>query len=173
MPRPIIGSLPVLLSLVMTSVAGTQEPTRAVAVSLSYGVSQFDLSGTGNARMLALRVERMFSRRGILEGGVVVARPGQQFGDTTTLVIPEVQAQLQLAVGRVAPYLGAGIGWAFDFRDEADGGTQNDVTASVAAGLRGWFTDRFGARAELRVRGFGTRFTGTAAEWTGGLALRF
>lgn len=54
-----------------------------------------------------------------------------------------------------------------------DTGTQNDVTMSVAAGLRGWFTERFGARAELRVRGFGWRFTGTAAEWTGGLALRF
>ena len=173
MPRRIIGSLTLPLALAMAGVAHPQEPTRLAAVSLSYGVSQFDLSGTGDARMIALRVERLFSRRGILEGGVVVARPGQQFGDTTTLVIPEVQAQLQLAVGRVAPYLGAGLGWAFDFRDEADGGTQNDVTTSVAAGLRGWFTDRFGARADLRVRGFGTRFTGTAAEWTGGLALRF
>lgn len=171
--RTLARSLSLLLLLALPEVARAQEPDRTVAISLSYGVSQFDLSGTGDARMYAVRMERLFSRRGILEGGVVVARPGQQFGDTTTLVIPEVQAQLQLAVGRVAPYVGAGLGWAFDFRDEADGGTQNDVTTSVAAGLRGWFTDRFGARAELRVRGFGTRFTGSAAEWTGGLALRF
>jgi len=58
--------------------------------------------------MIAIRLERMFSRRGVLEGGVVFARPKQQFGDTTTYVIPEVQAQLQFGVGRVAPYLGAG-----------------------------------------------------------------
>ena len=172
MPR-CIGSLTLLLSLAMTGIAGAQERTRPLAVSLSYGVFQFDLSGTGDARMFALRAERMFSRRGLLEGGVVVARPGQQFGDTTTLVIPELQAQLQLGVGRVAPYLGTGVGWAFDFRDEADGGTQHDITMSVAAGLRGWFSDRFGARAELRVRGFGTGFSGSSAEWTGGLALRF
>jgi hypothetical protein len=171
--RHILGALTLLLSLATAVAAHAQEPIHRTAVSLSYGVSQFDLSGTGDARMIALRVERMFSRRGILEGGVVVARPGQQFGDTTTLVIPEVQAQFQLAIGRVAPYLGAGMGWAFDFRDEDDGGTQNEVTMSVAAGIRGWFTERFGARAELRVRGFGSRFTGSAAEWTGGLALRF
>ena len=172
MPRRVVTSLAFLLSLATAEVARAQEPTRTVAVSLSYGVSQFDLSGTGDARMIALRVERMFSRRAILEGGVVVARPGQQFGDTTTLVIPEVQAQLQLAVGRVAPYLGAGMGVAFDFRDDAHGGTQTDVSISVAGGLRGWITDRVGVRAELRVRGFGWRFWGSAAEWTGGLALR-
>ncbi len=53
---------------------------------------------------------------------------------------------------------------AFDFREQEHGGTQSDLTISAACGIRRWFTDRFGARAELRVRGMGTRFTGSAAE---------
>jgi hypothetical protein len=173
MPRPILGPLALLISLVITDVAGAQEPARTVAVSVSYGVFQFDLSGTGDARMIALRVERVSPRWLVLEGGVVVARPGQQFGDTTTLVIPEAQTQFQLVLGRVAPYLGVGMGMAFDLRDEVDGGTQRRLTLSGATGLRAWFTERFGARAELRIRGFGSNFGGSSAEWTGGLALRF
>jgi hypothetical protein len=122
--------------------------------------------------MIAARVERTLGRVGILEGSLLVARPSQQFGDTTTYVIPEVQAQAQLPLGRVAPYLGAGIGVARDFRKDVHGGTRTDVTLSAAGGLRAWVTQRFGARAELRVRGIGTRFQGSAAEFTVGAALR-
>jgi hypothetical protein len=49
---------------------------------------------------------------------------------------------------------------------------KNDVTMSVAAGIRGRITQRLDARAELRVRGFGWSLVGSTAEWTGGLALR-
>jgi hypothetical protein len=149
-----------------------QEPAaRRTAVSLSYGTFDYDLSGTGNTWMIAARVERPLTRVVLIEGGIVFARPEQQFGDTTTFVIPEVQAQIQIP-RRLAPYLGAGIGLAMDFREEEFGGTLTEVTFSGAVGLRAWLTDRFGARAELRVRGIGTNFAGSVAELTVGAALK-
>lgn len=59
-----------------------------------------------------------------------------------------------------------------DFRQEIHGGTETDITFSAAGGLRAWITERLGARAELRLRGVGRRFTGSAAEWTLGAAWR-
>jgi hypothetical protein len=142
------------------------------SIAVGAGVSQFDLSGTGTAPVFTARVDYPLGRVLLAEGGVAVARPDQQFGDTTTFVVPEVGVQIQLP-RRVAPYLGVGVGAALDFRRERDGGTVSDPTFSGAAGVRAWLTERVGLRGELRVRGIGTRFTGSAAEWTGGAALRF
>jgi hypothetical protein len=164
-----------VVTLAISTHAFAQEDANRLrpSVSLSYGLFQFDLSGTGDSRMWAARVEKPLNRFLLAEGGVLFARPGQQFGDTTTFVVPEVQLQGQLPLGPVAPYIGGGLGMAFDLRDDQAGGTQSDVTLSVAGGLRAWFTQVLGARAELRVRGIGSRFTGSAAEWTLGAALRF
>ena len=144
------------------------------AVSLSAGAFQYDLSGTGTAPMLAARAELPLSRFFFVEGGVAVARPAQQFGATTTFLAPELQLQVQapLAGGRVAPYLGLGGGGALDLRGAAYGGNYNTYTASGAAGLRCWLSDNFGLRGELRVRGIGKTFGGSAAEWTLGTSWK-
>ena len=142
------------------------------AVSVAAGVSQFDLSGTGSARVVAVRAERPLARALLAEVGVAVARPRQQFERTTTLVIPEVALQLQLPA-RVAPYVGVGVGDAMDFRPESVGGLRQQLTVSGAAGVRAWLGERLGVRGELRVRGIGRNFAGSTAEWTGGAALRF
>ena len=109
-----------------------------------------------------------------MEGGVTAARPDQQFGARTTFLAPEAQLQRQLPVagGRVAPYLGAGAGAALDLRRGRFGGTRADLTVSGAGGLRAWLSEQVGLRAELRVRGMGRRFTGSAAEWTLGASWR-
>jgi hypothetical protein len=168
------AALTLLLIIVLPAVAPSQttSPSPRSAISLSYGLFQYDLSGTGDARILAVRAERPLATFALLEGGVAFARPAQQFGDTTTYVITEAQLQGQWPLGRVAPYLGGGIGLAMDFRQEIHGGMQTDVTLSAAGGLRAWITERLGARAELRLRGVGWRFTGSAAEWTLGAAWR-
>jgi hypothetical protein len=144
------------------------------AVSLAAGAFQFDLSGTGTAPMVAGRAEFPLNQFFLAEGGLSVARPKQQFGGTTTFFVPEaqLQAQLPLAGGHVAPYLGVGAGYAIDRRTSAFGGTRSDPTFSGATGVRYWLTDAFGLRAELRVRGVGTGFGGSAAEWTLGTAWR-
>lgn len=154
-----------------TAVAQAVAPSRAF--SISAGASQFDLSGTGTAPMGAIRADLPLASFLLVEAGVGVARPEQQFGERTTLVIPEAQVQFQLPIGPVLPYVGVGGGLAMDFRPDDAGGTQTEVTGSAAGGLRWWITPRAGARAELRVRGIGDNFSGSTAEWTAGLMWRF
>jgi hypothetical protein len=144
------------------------------AVSVNAGAFQFDLSGTGTAPMIAGRAELPVNRYFIAEAGLLAARPEQQFGAKSTFLAPELQLQLQapLADGRIAPYLGAGAGLAMDLRNSRYGGNQTDPTISGATGVRYWLTDALGLRAELRVRGIGSGFAGSAAEWTLGTSWR-
>ena len=145
----------------------------APTISASVGIMQYDLSGVGDSWMAAVRFDQpLATRYWLLEGGLVLARPGQQFGDTTTFAVAEAQLQLQWPTIRLSPYLGAGGGIALDLRDDADGGVQSDLTLSVSGGGRFQLRERLGMRAELRVRGIGTGFTGSTAEWTLGLSWR-
>src|SRR5258708_38725872 len=99
-----------------------QDDASRTAVSLSGGISQFDLSGAGTAPLGAVRIERPLERWLVAEGGILVTRPRQQFGEITTFIVPEFQLQLQTPK-RVAPYVGAGFGRAFDIRSDQFGGT--------------------------------------------------
>jgi hypothetical protein len=141
------------------------------AISLSLGVSQFDLSGTGNTSIVAVRGEYPLLPALLIEGGVTVARPQQAFSDRATLLMPELQLQLQLPK-RVAPFIGLGTGFAHDGVIARYGGDANQMTFSGAAGLRAAITRQVGLRAELRVRYFGAGFTGATADWTVGAAWR-
>ncbi|HEU4586829.1 MAG TPA: outer membrane beta-barrel protein [Gemmatimonadaceae bacterium] len=141
------------------------------ALSLSAGIAQFDLSGTGTTSIIALRGEYPLVPALLVEGGVAIARPDQQFGIDGTLLMPEVQLQLQLPK-RVAPYIGIGTGFAHDGAVARYGGDANRITFAGAAGLRAAMTRQAGVRAELRVRYFGTGFNGTTADWTFGFSWR-
>ena len=163
----------ILITLLLAAAPlGAQTPPFAPTISLSGGMMQFDLSGTGDTPMAALRIEAPYSRLFLLEGGIVGARPRQQFGDTTTFVVLEGQGQLQFPIFIFRPYLGAGAGVAIDFRDEDDGGDRDWLTMTVAGGVRAPIRDRLGIRAELRVRELGREFTGSTAEWTLGASWR-
>jgi hypothetical protein len=159
----------VVLALSMPAIASAQ--SERTAVSANFGVMQFDLSGTGEAPMFAVRFDQELGNIFLAEAGFLFARPKQQFGAKTNLFIPEVQLQAQFPA-RFAPYLGVGAGMAFDFRGERFGGTESNVTVSGAGGVQLRFNDRFGARGELRVRGIGSEFSGSAAEWTLGANFR-
>ena len=170
-----LAKLVVLTTLVVDAAAVTQAQgplTTARTIAVSAGASQFDLSGTGVAPMLALRVAFPFARVLVFEGGTILARPAQQFGATTTLVIPELGLQLQVP-RPVAPYIGVALGEAFDVRPQQFGGVLENLTVSGALGIRAALAARAGAITELRVRGIGSEFTGGAAEWTIGGLLRF
>jgi hypothetical protein len=152
--------------------AAAAESRRPIG-SLSVGVMQFDLSGTGSAPMVALRVDLPWSTHLWFEPGVSIARPDQQFGARSTFVVAEVHAHAMLPLGGFAPYLGGGIGRAFDVRDEEFGGTQAELSLAGAVGVRAQLSARAGARAELRIRTLSTELTGWSAEWTAGLSWRF
>lgn len=142
------------------------------ALSLSAGISQFDLSGTGTTSIIALRGEYPLVPVLLIEGGVTIARPQQALGERGTLLMPELQLQLQLP-RRVAPFIGLGTGFAHDGVVARYGGDANRITFSGAAGLRAAITRQVGLRAELRVRYIGTGFNGSTADWTLGAGWRF
>jgi len=170
--RPQLAAVALLLVAAATPALAQSGAVARPSLSVAAGVSQFDLSGTGTAPVVSARVDYPLGRALIAEGGVAVARPDQQLGARTTLVVPEVGLQLQYPA-RLAPYVGVGTGAAIDFRGSENGGTDADLTLSGAAGVRAWVTDRMGLRGELRVRGIGRNFAGSTAEWTAGAAIRF
>jgi hypothetical protein len=136
------------------------------AFSVVGGVSQFDLSGTGSTPFAAVRLEVPITAF-ILEGSLGALRPKEQIG-TRTYIVPEAQLQWQLFPIVIHPYLGAGVGW---FRAVSGPDPHpNDLTVSASGGVR--VNLPFAGlrlRGELRVRGIGPGFTGSAAEWTVGL----
>jgi hypothetical protein len=148
---------------------GAQDGLR---LTLAAGVSEFDLSGTGDAFTAAARLDGEIRPALLWEGSLGFTFVAQQFGDTTTFVVSEAQVQLQWPA-RLAPYIGVGAGLALDFRDEEDGGTQTDPTFSGAVGARFDLTEALGLRAELRLRGVGDSFQGSTAELTAGVGWRF
>ena len=144
------------------------------SVTLSAGAFQYDVSGNRPAPMLAARGELPISRHLLVEGGLTAARADQRFNGMTTFIAPEaqIQAQIPLAGLWVAPYVGAGVGAAFDRRNGPLGAVQRDLTVSAATGVRYWLSEQRGLRAELRLRGIGSGLTGTAAEYTLGSSWR-
>ena len=145
---------------------------RRPSVTLSAGAFQYDRFGTGTAPVLAARGEVPLSSLFVLEGGLTTARPERRLGGLTTLVVPEAQLQAQLPTGPwVAPYIGAGIGAAFD-RSARAIGADRELTLSAATGVRYWLSEDRALRAELRVRRVGPELGGTAAEWTLGSSWR-
>jgi hypothetical protein len=162
----------VLVASALFGFAGHAAAQDAMRLSLSAGVSDYDLSGTGSSFTASGRADFPLRRSIRIEGGIGALFPKQQFGDTTTVILPEGQIQLELD-RRVSPYLGVGAGLAMDFRDEVDGGTLLDPTVNGAVGVRAHLINALGVRAELRLRYHGRRFQGSSADITGGITWRF
>ena len=145
-----------------------QQPSPAVA--LVAGAFQYDLSGVGTAPFAGLRLELPRSRAIVLEPGLTVARYAPQGSATDVwLLIPEVQLQLVRPGGRVRPFVGVGAGSSVAF---GSGRTESDLTLSAGAGVRLRLSAAWAGRAELRLRAIDP-WTGSAAEWTLGLARHF
>jgi len=140
-------------------------------LNLAAGLSVWDLSGTGNSVIFAARIDRPLGPQWLVgEGSLSTFRTDEQSGSNTYL-IPEVQLQVQVPRA-VAPYIGGGLG-AFS-RVAGDVSRPTQLTTSAAAGVRLWGVIPRGViRAELRLRGIGRKFTGSAFETTGGFGWSF
>lgn len=135
---------------------------------LAGGVSHFDLSGTGSAPIAAARIDLPLFPL-IAEASLTAFRPNEQNGVRRSYIIPEAQLQFQLFPMFVRPYIGIGAGY---FRAiTGPDPHRNDVTYSASAGIRaGLPTLPFSLRTEVRVRGIGSGFAGSATEWTIGIS---
>ena len=162
-----ITGLTVLIALPAAGQSSSVVSRPRHAAALVAGASQFDLSGTGTTGVFGARVETELRRWLVAEGALVFFRPMEQFGGRLRYTITEAQLQLQLP-GRVfRPYLGVGGGYVFAQGNDMRG------TGSVAAGVRVALRPSLDLRSELRVRGIGSSFSGSTAEWTIGLGYRF
>jgi hypothetical protein len=167
--RPVSLSAAALALSAASAAAQTATPPPAgPGITLAAGVMNFDLSGTGNTAVGAIRADFPLSRIFAVEAAVAVAKPDQQFG-SSTIVFPEVQLQASAPLGRIAPYAGVGVGI---YRLSAPGGDNSDVTFSAGVGARMGITDRVGLVLDGRIHEVGTGFNGTTAELTVGVRLR-
>ena len=169
-------SLALSITLSLLSFAGARALNAQVAppsgsgLALMGGAAQYDLSGTGTTGVVALRFDDMPKRWLVTELSLAYLHPPMQSGGRETLLIPEGQLQVQAPFSFVMPYLGIGGGAAFA---HGGGQTETTATASVATGLRIVLPNApVSLQAELRVRGIGSSFSGSTAEWTGGLRWR-
>jgi hypothetical protein len=160
-----------LFSVTGASVLSAQAaPLSGAGVALMGGAAQYDLSGTGTTGVVSLRIDDMPKRWLVTELALGLLHPPMQSGARETLLIPEGQLQVQLPFSYVMPYLGLGGGAVFA---HGDGRSETTATASVATGLRIVLPNApVTLQAELRVRGIGESFSGSTAEWTGGLRWR-
>jgi len=166
------SALTLVAALLCATAAGAQQaPARATTASIIGGVSQWDLSGTGTSPFLGARIDRELNSVFLGEAGVTAMRPAEQFGERVTYLFPEVQLQAQLPFRVVRPYLGVGGGYGIA---SSRGEHSSEGTVAGAGGVRILVPNSSTTlRAELRVRGVGTGFTGSTAEWTLGVGHRF
>ena len=134
-------------------------------IGFSAGVAQFDMAGTGTAPFGALRLERELTSWLVGDLALGLIRPDEQISSRQTYVVPEAQLQVQRTLGRVRPYLGAGMGML----KSLNGSARTYAIFSGATGARVAVTNALDLRGELRVTGQ----SATLAQWTLGLARRF
>ena len=167
----IVAAMAVALSStpIFAQDAGLELPRHKRAIGVVVGLTQFDLSGTGNTLLVGARAETELQPWLIGEAALGVFRPEEQFLARATYFTPELQLQLQLPTFNVRPYIGVGLGYFLAASKRA-----SQATASTAGGLRITVPGApMDLRAELRVRGIGRNFSGSTAEWTAGASYRF
>ena len=165
------GALVLAAAAALPAPAAAQDEMSA-SVALVGGAFQYDLSGTGTVPFGGVRLSLPMHAWIVIEPGLTYAAYDAQDGEGVPLLIPEAQLQGRIEMGRVDPFLGLGAGGVFDLREDRSGGELLVSTYSAAAGARAWLGRGWTGRAELRVRGV-DGFTGSAAEWTLGIARYF
>jgi hypothetical protein len=91
-----------LIVAVVALIFSAAEQARAQNISISGGLMNYDLSGTGNTASVAVAADWRLIGNWLVEGGLTYARPEQQFNDRTNFFLPEVQIQYQFPKGRLA-----------------------------------------------------------------------
>jgi hypothetical protein len=142
------------------------------SVAIYRGTSEYDLSGVDQAATTAIRVTRELSTLFAIEGGMSYVELREQFGQSK-VYMPEAMLQLQLPIGRFAPYIGVGAGLGIDVPNDPDLSTNTDPTFLAGAGLRIDLPYNLMLGVDGRIRAFETRFTGTGSEASIGIGYRF
>lgn len=170
LPRPTSGWLvaasAVLLLARASADAGAQERT---ALTVSGGPAPYDLSGTGTAWVVGAEVSRALAGRMLwVEAGTRLFSYQSQGESTITHLFPEAGLRLQLPVGPIRPYVGAGAGASA----VVQGPGETELTLHALLGLRIAANPNWHLRPEMRVRSVDP-WTGTVADFSLGVGYRF
>lgn len=164
----ILGLVPAAFLLFGSpAIVDAQDPERALSVLA--GPTEYDLSGTGWAPFMAVRLQWPLTPGLLVEPGLTHLSYRAQFDDRIHHVLPEVQLQAQVPGRVLRPYIGAGFGASWEL---TSGRNFFDPTLSGAAGLRAWVGPRWQLTGELRVRSIDP-WTATTADWGLGIGWRF
>ena len=143
------------------------------ALTIAAGAMRFDLLGSGGAASFAFRADFPLPEGLRVEASAMTAWPKEETG-RSSLLLREGQVQAQLPLGGVAPYVGAGVGYATVYRGldgDGDSLTRSFLTLSAAAGARVPLSGRFSGVVDGRVHGFGPSFEKSTAELSVGLRI--
>jgi hypothetical protein len=131
-----------------------------LALGLAAGPAPYDLSGTGTggagAAFLAWRPVRGL----VVEPGLTVFGYRSQFGESTTLLFPELSLQGELVLGSFRPFLGGGAGGAL----AVSGVRTTTVTLHAVGGARLDLSEKWGLLGEMRIRAVHP-FTGNTVDF--------
>ncbi len=158
----------IVLILGCAGTTAAQEMAAQHSVTVMAGPTNFDLSGTGTTLGLAVRGTRALTPHLAVETGLLFARPDLQ-GGRATLVLPEAHLQYHWRFGNVAPYAGGGLGFAHQSREGSVSAT--NLALAAAGGARAYLNDRVAVLGEFRLRGITRNFSGSIAEFMGGMSL--
>jgi hypothetical protein len=145
---------------------------RFESVSISAGVSQFDLAGTGTAPAIVIRYDHNIGSAHWLLGdaSLTIMRPEEQLVGRRTYAISEAQVHFQIPAAVVRPYIGFGPGWLFPV--SGAGHRRGQLSTSGAGGIRVVPDGPLAFRVELRIRAIGSAFESTTVDWTAGVGWR-
>lgn len=170
LPRPtsgwIVGASALVLLASGPADVGAQERS---ALTVSGGPAPYDLSGTGTAWVAGAEVSRALVGRMLwAEAGTRLFSYQSQGESTITHLFPEAGLRLQLPVGPIRPYVGAGAGGSLVIEGRSD----TEVTLHALVGLRIDANPNWHLRPEMRIRSVDP-WTGTVADFALGVGYRF
>jgi len=148
--------------------AGSGSRIATDGVEFVTGLMDFDLSGTGKVAPFALRGSKSLTNRLALEFGATMAWPDQQFG-SSHLTLPEALLSYSWRLGRVRPFVSGGAGVAVIGTPGFDNRWR--PTFVGGGGARVQASDLVYVVGEMRLRGLSKNFSGTTAEWLGGIGF--
>jgi len=135
-------------------------------IEIVTGLMEFDLSGTGTAIPVSIRATMPMTRRLGLELGATMAAPEQQSG-SSTFVAPEAHLRYSWKLGAIEPFVVGGGG--LSLIRAGLGNARWQPTLSGGGGLKVHLDDRIYLIGEMRLRGIGTNFSASSAEYLGGI----
>lgn len=150
MTRGIPAAAVFLLLAALPAPAAAQRDGPASEAGVMIGPTRYDLAGTGTGFSLHAGFTFPLSRRTVLiEPGLGILAYSTATGKRSSWMFPELTVQVQRQLGRVRPYLGAGIGTG---TRGLSGVARWKFTMMGLGGTRVHLTGRWGVRGEIRLR---------------------